>query len=63
MSKHRVSVVSRLNNKHEFINVDQITLIDDESHGPGAIGGNLDSGEVRLLISSPAVLSVRIEAV
>jgi len=43
-----------------FSDVDKITLIDDESHGPAAIGATL-SGETRVLISSPAIIAVRID--
>lgn len=62
---HKVVVTPR-GNVHEalvFEDVTSITLIDDQSHGQPAIGKTLESGEVRLLVSSPAVVTVRIEAV
>lgn len=61
---HNVVVTPRGNVSEALVfeSVDSITLIDDQSHGPAAIGRNLETGEVRLIVASPAVVTVRIEA-
>lgn len=61
---HRVVVTPRGNPNEALVfdAVDSITLIDDHSHGPAAIGKTLETGEVRVLVASPAVITVRIEA-
>lgn len=58
----KVEVITRTGAALSYNNVKSVTLIDDESHGQAAIGGGLESGEVRLIVASPAVALIRIEA-